>query len=300
MFFTKAHRALGLQPKDLWRTPDPILDRVRQLGPIGLDPCGNAQNTVGARLWYHPEHGNAAPTDATTWHALEDDEGVYQNHPYSQNDVWAAHAIAYYFFNRARGWNGHYVVLANASSGTKWFAALSEHANAVANLRKRMAFIDPKTGKQTAGNQWGTRVWYFGDNVAGFAKAFADIATIEVRYLKPGFTPPSGPATPTAAAFVKYDHAKNRVELVPPEAIEAMGAAFTYGAAKYSPDNWRKCDDPKRYQGATFRHYLALARGEAYDPESGLHHLCHLLASAAMWFGLIHPPIKEGDPVGDA
>src|SRR5689334_8272167 len=36
-----------------WQTPDKILDLVRKLAPIGLDPCTSPDNPTRARLFYY-------------------------------------------------------------------------------------------------------------------------------------------------------------------------------------------------------------------------------------------------------
>lgn len=84
-----------------------------------------------------------------------------------------------------------------------------------------------------------------------------------------------------AEQFMKFDSAKPRYELIPPEAMEGMAKVLTYGAKKYKPNNWRQVDDPQRYVGAALRHLYAYLAGETNDAESGLHHLDHLLTNAA-------------------
>lgn len=79
---------------------------------------------------------------------------------------------------------------------------------------------------------------------------------------------------------IKYDHGKLRLDLIPPEAIRALGEAVTYGAGKYPPENWQGVD-PERYFAAMLRHILAWREGEAIDSESGLSHLTHVLSNAA-------------------
>jgi hypothetical protein len=75
---------------------------------------------------------------------------------------------------------------------------------------------------------------------------------------------------------VKHDAGKLRYDLVPDGAEAAVVAVLTYGAKKYAPENWRKVEEPKaRYYAAARRHMAAWRAGEAFDPESGLHHLAH-------------------------
>lgn len=38
---------------------------------------------------------------------------------------------------------------------------------------------------------------------------------------------------------LKYDDGKPRLDLVPPEAVMALGRVLTYGAEKYAPNSWR-------------------------------------------------------------
>lgn len=77
--------------------------------------------------------------------------------------------------------------------------------------------------------------------------------------------------------FIKHDDGKLRYGLIPPLAEAEMVAVLTYGAQKYSPDNWRNCDDLSRYIDAALRHVAAYRRGEFKDSETGLHHLAHAM-----------------------
>jgi hypothetical protein len=80
---------------------------------------------------------------------------------------------------------------------------------------------------------------------------------------------------------------KARVDLVPPEIIFGMAAAFEDGAKKRSERNWEFGPDCMNWSvrerlGACLRHVLRLMLGETLDPVSGLHHAAHLAANAAM------------------
>ena len=79
---------------------------------------------------------------------------------------------------------------------------------------------------------------------------------------------------------LKRDAGKPRMDLIPPEAMFAMGAVMTYGAEKYPAGSWRKVE-PERYTAALLRHMAAWMAGELRDPESGLPHLWHVLTNAA-------------------
>ena len=79
---------------------------------------------------------------------------------------------------------------------------------------------------------------------------------------------------------MKFDTNKLQYRLIPPETTKALAEVLTYGAQKYAPDNW-KYVAPDRYMDALFRHLEAYRSGEENDPESGLHHLAHVLTNVA-------------------
>lgn len=75
---------------------------------------------------------------------------------------------------------------------------------------------------------------------------------------------------------VKLDSGKPRYSLMPPIALELIVKVLTFGAEKYSPNNWKYVDNAEeRYLDATMRHIEAYRRGEFLDAESGLPHLAH-------------------------
>jgi len=83
---------------------------------------------------------------------------------------------------------------------------------------------------------------------------------------------------PITKAGVKYDNGKPQWSLLPFKALTQVVEVLTYGAKKYSPDNWKKVPNAKqRYIDAGFRHFTAYASGEKHDPETGKHHLAHAI-----------------------
>lgn len=75
--------------------------------------------------------------------------------------------------------------------------------------------------------------------------------------------------------FTKFDDAKLRYDLIPPEFLEGVAKVLTDGAAKYAPNNWRKNTELWRYEAAMMRHFEAYRKGELIDPDSGSPHLMH-------------------------
>lgn len=92
--------------------------------------------------------------------------------------------------------------------------------------------------------------------------------------------------------FVKHDSGKNRVDLLPPEALEEIGLVLAFGARKYADENWREGADWSRYYGAALRHLFAWKRGEDVDPETGLSHLAH--ASCCLMFLITSQQLELG------
>lgn len=63
-----------------------------------------------------------------------------------------------------------------------------------------------------------------------------------------------------------------------PEAVLEVIKVLTYGAKKYSPDNWKLVEE-SAYHDAFQRHYLDYCKGEKLDSESDLPHIAHMIAS---------------------
>ena len=84
---------------------------------------------------------------------------------------------------------------------------------------------------------------------------------------------------------VKHDADKPRLDLIPPEALMAVGEVFAYGAEKYGEWNWRKGMEHSRLVSALLRHLMAHQMGEDKDPESGYTHLAHMSSNALMLLG---------------
>lgn len=63
-----------------------------------------------------------------------------------------------------------------------------------------------------------------------------------------------------------------------------MAKALDCGRKKYGEFNWRKSDGVNMtvYLSAMLRHIGRLIDGEDVDPESGAHHLGHVLAGGAI------------------
>lgn len=73
------------------------------------------------------------------------------------------------------------------------------------------------------------------------------------------------------------------LHLFPSTAIVYGSLGLLDGALKYGRSNFRAVGvKASIYQDATMRHLMAWFEGEDCDPDSGLHHLCHAIASLAI------------------
>jgi hypothetical protein len=80
---------------------------------------------------------------------------------------------------------------------------------------------------------------------------------------------------------LKHDGGKARLDLVPPEIIEAVGKVMTFGAQKYGEASYKQVD-PKRYRAAFMRHVCKwLKNPHGLDTDSGLPHLWHIACNVA-------------------
>lgn len=78
--------------------------------------------------------------------------------------------------------------------------------------------------------------------------------------------------------------------MIPTKAILGIAEVLTFGARKYKPNNWRKCEDCSRYLAAMWRHIFAFVNGEDTDPETGLHHMYHAMTNMVFMYSLNYKP----------
>lgn len=90
---------------------------------------------------------------------------------------------------------------------------------------------------------------------------------------------------------LKHDGGKPRLDLVPPEIIEAVGAVMTHGAEKYGEASYKNVE-PVRYRAALVRHVCKWMKDpHGVDADSGLPHLWHIACNVAFLLELD----KKGD-----
>ena len=73
-----------------------------------------------------------------------------------------------------------------------------------------------------------------------------------------------------------------RLDLIPLDALWAVGRIFGFGAQKYADRNWERGYDWSKSFGAMLRHLSLFWQGENWDDESGMPHIAH-----AAWHALV-------------
>lgn len=121
--------------------------------------------------------------------------------------------------------------------------------------------------------------------------------------------------------MLRYNAGKPPLTLVPTIFIKTIGFERTrlvedvarvldFGQKKYSAHNWRKAGPWMSVLDCAFRHMNKIARGEAHDDESGLHHYAHVGCNIAFLMEFfeqgsgtddryILPKMWHSDPLAD-
>lgn len=139
-----------------WNTPDELLNLVRRVGPIGLDPCSNAASIVRAAVeWTEADDGLARD-----WRGYG---LVFVNPPYGRLIApWTAKL-------RVEGARGvEAIALLPARTDTRWWQEDVATADAICFWRGRLTFLgapDPAP--------FPSAIAYWGPRPAAFRRAFS-------------------------------------------------------------------------------------------------------------------------------
>ena len=152
---------------DDWLTPPAILDAVRKLGPIVLDPCSHPRSLVSAEITIEEE------LDGLAW-PWEVEGLIFANPPYSNLAPWLAKCAA-----EAARPGVEIVALVPPRVDT---AAFHSHvfgvASAIAFPRGRISFLHAETLEPRKGNDTPSCLIYYGARPGAFALAFAPFCSV--------------------------------------------------------------------------------------------------------------------------
>lgn len=151
-----------------WNTPPEFLRYVRELGEIGLDPCGNHSSVVRPAIEWSLEKGDNGLISSWGGYGL-----VFCNPPYGDElPTWIGKMIA-----EARPGMGELrpeiVALVPARPDTEWFRAARRSASAFAFWHGRLKFLGAKDAAP-----FPSLVIYWGPRFYRFAEVFSRKAEI--------------------------------------------------------------------------------------------------------------------------
>ena len=149
-----------------WQTPDPILDRVRRVGPIGLDPCTVAENPTGARAIITKD--DVPDGLEANWFGRAKGELVFANIPYGRGVVaeWAAKIVE----EASRG--VEIIALTRGDMSTRWARQMA--------IAARLVCFPPRIRFKGANGSpnFSNTVFYYGPRPETFRRAFEDLGPI--------------------------------------------------------------------------------------------------------------------------
>lgn len=79
---------------------------------------------------------------------------------------------------------------------------------------------------------------------------------------------------------LRFDEGKERVDLLPPDALLELGKVYGAGSVKYAARNWEKGMAYHKVLGPLMRHLFKWMRGEKIDPEDGQLHIAKVAWNA--------------------
>jgi site-specific DNA-methyltransferase (adenine-specific) len=154
---------LAVGARDDWQTPAVVLDRVRRVAPIGLDPCTAPSNPVGATTWIYD--GDGFDGLAVTWCGFG---LVYANPPYSAMSTWAKKIVA-----EAQA-GAEIISLVGARPDARWFFELAwDTAQAICFWKGRLRFVGAPSSAP-----FPSALVYHGPRPWAFEAAFADAGKV--------------------------------------------------------------------------------------------------------------------------
>jgi hypothetical protein len=165
-----------------WLTPEPVLARVRNVGPIGLDPCGNRNAIVRARTeWY----GEGSDDDGLIQDWLMRPDGarlrpgevLFCNPPYQTIKTWAARAATFGKQMMDESWGSALILLVAARTDTQWFDAVWG-APVKCFVRGRLKFGGGNGATNSATFPSALACWGPADLRARFVAAFLSLGEI--------------------------------------------------------------------------------------------------------------------------
>lgn len=86
----------------------------------------------------------------------------------------------------------------------------------------------------------------------------------------------------------RFNQGKLEWHLLPFDALKGVVQVLMFGKQKYGEHNWEKGMGWLTVYNSLIRHVIAWRNGEDKDPESGEHHMSHVICNAVflLWYSL--------------
>lgn len=173
---------------DTWQTPKYILDCVRKIGPILLDPCTTKENPTSAK-YICTEYSELYDGLNTSWSDLcqGNNEGlpVWVNPPFSNFLAWANKTIeeTFYKYEIARIGKGGSLknplfFLGRSDPSTEWYQRLRTNADCIIHPYKRVIFINPENPESRQAPKFACVIFGFNVTPKRAAWAFQSVADV--------------------------------------------------------------------------------------------------------------------------
>jgi hypothetical protein len=92
---------------------------------------------------------------------------------------------------------------------------------------------------------------------------------------------------------VKDVRGKERLSLIPYQALKAISKVREFGISKYGDDQCWKQGDPKDFIEASLRHTYKYLHVGKLDDESGLNHIAHAACSLVLALALLEDELNK-------
>jgi len=151
-----------------WNTPKWILDLVRKLGPIDLDPCSNPMSIVGARH----EYGNCPEIPGNgLWVKWEKHRLIYVNMPFDTIYPWTRKAKRTRALIRNNPECQICMTVPADRTETKAWDPIWESADVIALTKSRVNWLSK--GRESNTTRGSTAIVYWGLYEQLFTRIFA-------------------------------------------------------------------------------------------------------------------------------
>ena len=163
--FFESRTAEGQVGHDEWLTPPSVLDLVRKVGIIGLDPFAtkSPHDQVKAKIKYQLPRSDGLKL---TWKVPQ---GLtFANPPFMHLRVVSEKLLA----EKLKG--AEIILLAPIRADTIWFKNAVEASSAICFLPKRLRFLSPVSGQVEGTSMYPSGLFYIGKRLGTFHSAMKD------------------------------------------------------------------------------------------------------------------------------